>query len=174
MVFGMGTGGPMHEGVGAPVTDPGPAGRWHRARSAVAVTGALMAMRRTVFEHIGGFDTRLSVAFNDVDMCLRSRAAGLRVIQSPVIRAIHYESKTRGANTTCPQVAWDLEELTTLHERWGDALFVDPGYNPHWTRYGRPFDAYRLPGLYEIVRHIDFSGSDGPWRPVPAATESWW
>src|SRR5579871_1399647 len=45
-----------------------------------AVTGAVMAMRREVFDRVGGFDeVALPVEFNDVDFCLRVRESGLRV-----------------------------------------------------------------------------------------------
>ena len=45
-------------------------------REMSAVTGACLAMRRKVFDQIGGFDTTLAVAFNDVLLCLNARKAG--------------------------------------------------------------------------------------------------
>ncbi len=178
MIFGMGAGGPVHEGVGRSGADAGPAGRWSTPRSASAVTGAFLAMRRDAFDQIGRFDAvGLSIAFNDVDICLRVRAAGLRVLQTPEISLIHYESKTRGMNVTRSRIAWDLEELALLRRRWGTALFSDPGYNPHWTRYGQPFDGYRFPSLREVVRHIDRSAKSQPWNPSAgddARDLVWW
>lgn len=174
MILGIGSGGPVHEGIGRSAKDLGPSGRWSRARSAAAVTGAFLAVRRTVFEDIGGFDAaQLSIAFNDVDLCLRVREAGYRVIQTPTIRLIHHESKTRGLNVTRGQVAWDLEELAVVHRRWGAALFEDPGYNPHWTRVGQPFDGYRFPTLAETLYHIDRSARANPWRVTAHADGDW-
>lgn len=165
MIFGIGSGGPIHEGIGHADGDSGPNGRWSRVRSAAAVTGAFLAVRRSVFEAIGGFDAaRLSIAFNDVDLCLRVREAGYRIVQTPAIRLVHHESKTRGLNVTRSQVAWDLEELTVVHRRWGAALFEDPGYNPHWTRAGQPFDGYRFPAMRETLDHIDRSARPNPWQ----------
>ncbi len=177
MIFGMGAGGPVHEGVGRKGDDPGPTGRWALPRSASAVTGAFMAMRRTVFDVVGRFDAKaFSIAFNDVDLCLRVRAAGFRILQTPLIALIHYESKTRGMNATRSRIAWDLEELTLLHRRWGAELFADPAYNPHWTRTGLPFDGYRFPGLREIVHHIDRSARPQPWRVSAGGGDDvfWW
>ncbi|RMB25754.1 GT2 family glycosyltransferase [Sphingomonas sp. PP-F2F-G114-C0414] len=171
MIFGIGSGGPVHEGIGHSARDRGPSGRWSRARSAAAVTGAFLAVRRHVFEDIGGFDAvELSIAFNDVDLCLRIREAGYRVIQTPTIRLIHHESKTRGLNVTRSQVAWDLEELAVVHRRWGAALFEDPGYNPHWTRIGQPFDGYRFPSLSETLSHIERSARADPWQVTAHAS----
>lgn len=165
MIFGIGSGGPIHEGIGHSERDPGPNGRWSRVRSAAAVTGAFLAVRRSVFDAIGGFDAaRLSIAFNDVDLCLRVREAGYRIVQTPAIRLVHHESKTRGLNVTRSQVAWDLEELAVVHRRWGAGLFEDPGYNPHWTRVGQPFDGYRFPAMRETLDHIDRSARANPWQ----------
>lgn len=175
IVMGMGNGGPIHEGVGRSITE-GPNDRWRKPRSAAAVTGAFLAMRRDVFAGVGGFDAvRFAIAFNDIDLCLRLRAAGFRVVMASDILLIHHESKTRGMNITRSQVAWDLDELGRLHDRWGAALFADPAYNPHWTRTGHPFDGYRIPSMREIVRHIDDSARANPWAPVATRDETlWW
>ncbi len=164
MIMGMANGGPVHEGIGHAGTAPGAMGRHTKERAAAAATGAFLAITRSRFDEIGGFDaTGLSIAFNDVDLCLKVRRAGLLVVQTPHIQLIHYESQSRGMNTTRSQVAWDLDELGTLYQRWGDALFDDPAYNPHWTRIGQPFDGYRFPGLLEITRHVERSARQKPW-----------
>ena len=166
IVMGMGNGGPIHEGVGRSI-EAGPNDRWRKRRSASAVTGAFLAMRRDVFSTIGGFDAvNFAIAFNDIDICLRCREAGFRVVMASDILVIHHESKTRGMNVTRSQIAWDLDELGRLYDRWGPALFVDPAYNPHWTRVGHPFDGYRYPSLQEILRHISISGRKAPWAPI--------
>ncbi|MET3713215.1 GT2 family glycosyltransferase [Sphingomonas trueperi] len=175
MVFGMGAGGPVHEGVGHHADQAGPGGRWHRTRCAAAVTGAFLAVRSSAFDAVGGFDeSHLAIAFNDVDLCLRLRALGHRIVQTGDIRLIHHESKSRGLNVTQGQVAWDLEELGVVHRRWGAALFEDPFYNPHWTRTGQPFDGYRFPSTREVVRHIDRSATPAPWAAKPAEPRRWW
>lgn len=164
MIMGMGNGGPVHEALGLAATEPGAMGRQTRERSAAAVTGAFLGITRSLFDELGGFDaTGLAIAFNDVDLCFKVRRAGLLVVQTPHIQLIHYESKSRGINTTRSQVAWDLDELGTLYRRWGDGLFDDPGYNPHWTRIGQPFDGYRFPTTLEIANHINRSARPKPW-----------
>lgn len=155
---------PVHDGLGAAVSDGGPLGRWRRSRAAAAVTGAFMACRRDVFEQVGGFDARLAIAYNDIDFCLKVRAAGMQVLYAANIELLHHESKTRGHNDRPEKVAWDDAELADLHRRWGDDLFLDPGLNPHWASARlRPYDGYRAPPLSVILEHLERSARPRPW-----------
>ena len=56
-----------------------------------AVTAACMALRKTVFDEVGGFDENLPNNFNDVDFCLRLREANLRVVYEPRAIVDHFE-----------------------------------------------------------------------------------
>ena len=102
---------------------------WIRyARNVSAVTGACMAVRRSVFEELGGFDTAFPVNYNDVDFCLRARRAGYNVIYEPASVLRHHESSTRLRGTT-----WQEREL--FYERWGGIFEQgDPYYSPNLTR----------------------------------------
>lgn len=151
-----------HEGIGQSNGIAGPGDRWMQTRAVSAVTGAFMAMSRSLFQSLNGFEERLAIAYNDIDMCLRVRERGGRVLYVPEIGLVHHESATRGHNRTRGQVAWDQSELAFLARRWGDALRVDPGYNPQWALRGVPFDGFREPAMSEVLRHIDM-GKD-PWR----------
>ena len=64
------------------------------------VTAACMAVRRTVFEEADGFDETLSVAYNDVDLCLRIGARGYRNVWTPFAELYHYESVSQGDDRT--------------------------------------------------------------------------
>lgn len=66
---------------------------WYRDYS--AVTGACMAMRREVFEQVGGFDEDYQLVFSDIEICLRVIDAGYRVVYTPFARLIHHEGMTR-------------------------------------------------------------------------------
>ena len=86
-----------HDGVGLPGSDAGYLDRYAVLRRSVAVTGACMAVRREVFQSLGGFDSaRLAVEGNDVDLCLKAQAAGLAVLYNPHATLYHLESKSRG------------------------------------------------------------------------------
>ncbi len=72
--------------------------QWHSvAREVSAVTGACLMTRAEIYRTLGGFDeTDFGVAYNDVDYCLRVRAAGHRIIYTPQAKLMHWGSATRG------------------------------------------------------------------------------
>ena len=62
-----------------------------------AVTGACLFCKRELYEEVGFMDEEnFSVAFNDVDFCLKAREKGYLNIYNPYVILMHYESKTRG------------------------------------------------------------------------------
>ena len=125
----------QHAGVVAGIGDGvGHAGRYSRGskiwpwllatRDVSAVTGACLAIRKQVFEQLGGFDTVFPNNYNDVDLCFRARSAGYRVICVPVPGLIHAECQSR------PGVV-RFEERYRFFERWADTLGrPDPYYSP--------------------------------------------
>ncbi|MFE1598147.1 glycosyltransferase family 2 protein [Methylobacterium sp. ID0610] len=128
-----GVAGHSHLGIGP--EDPGYFGRMVMTQEVSAVTGACLMMRRSVFAEVGGFDAdRLTVAFNDVDLCLRIRQAGYRIIWTPHASLIHHESKSRGQEDTPEKRARFESEVMTMLERWGPQLRNDPYYNPNFAR----------------------------------------
>jgi len=103
------------------------------AREVSAVTAACMMVRRQVFEEMGGFDERIRVAFNDVDLCLRMRQAGYLVVYTPLATLIHHESATRKA-------LHPPEDERLVRERWRELLAAgDPYYNPNLSRTREDF-----------------------------------
>ncbi|MFZ1382865.1 MAG: glycosyltransferase [Scrofimicrobium sp.] len=68
------------------------------------VTGACLALRRETFEQVGRFDEQLPSNFNDVDLCLKIRSEGMRVIWLSQVRAFHFESLSRDNTVTRPEV----------------------------------------------------------------------
>ncbi|HTU69734.1 MAG TPA: glycosyltransferase family 2 protein [Candidatus Baltobacteraceae bacterium] len=98
-----------------------------------AVTGACMMVRRDVFESVGGFDEKLAFAFNDVDFCLKVRQAGYQNVFLPHVRLYHYESKSRGLETTPEKQARFEREVNTMIDRWKTDVTPDPCYSPNLT-----------------------------------------
>jgi GT2 family glycosyltransferase len=66
---------------------------WYR--DYLALTGACLMLRTEVFWRAGGFDERLSLCGNDVELCLRVRRLGLQVVYNPFARLHHLEGATR-------------------------------------------------------------------------------
>jgi GT2 family glycosyltransferase len=88
------------------------------------VTGAVFATRRSVLEMVNGFDERFSLEFNDVDLCLRLKLLGYKIIYTPFAEMLHYEkSSRRDALPRGDQVALFLK-------RWGELLSNDPAFHP--------------------------------------------
>lgn len=110
-------------------SDPGYFGRAILHQSLSAVTGACMMVRRSIFLEAGGFDEKLSVAFNDVDFCLRVRQKGYRNIWTPYAEMIHHESVSRGYEDNEEKQERFLNEINLMKSRWGNELVSDPAYN---------------------------------------------
>ncbi|MFA5861955.1 MAG: glycosyltransferase family 2 protein [Candidatus Thermoplasmatota archaeon] len=55
----------------------------------VGIVPGLMAVRRAAFEAVGGFDGDFATYFEDADLSLRLRGAGLRTVLAPRARARH-------------------------------------------------------------------------------------
>ena len=99
-----------------------------------AVTAACMMMKRPLFEQLGGFEEKLSVAFNDVDLCLRMVEAGYLVVYNPHVEMLHYESKSRGAEDSKEKVRRFQGEIEFMRTRWISLLKKgDPYYNENLT-----------------------------------------
>jgi GT2 family glycosyltransferase len=94
-------------------------------RDVTAVTGAMLAVRADLFQQMGGFDAAFPVNYNDVDLCLRMRKAGLRVVCLNLGKVIHRESQTRVAGTR-------YHEREALYQRWAGILSrPDEFYSRH-------------------------------------------
>jgi GT2 family glycosyltransferase len=133
VVLGLG-GVAGHAHVGVPDDEGGYAGRALFAQEVSAVTGAGMLVRRSAFDEVGGFDeTNLPVAFNDIDLCLKLRRAGYRIIYTPAFRAEHYESLSRGDDERPIQEARLFQETEVMRARWGETLLRDPFYSRHFS-----------------------------------------
>jgi GT2 family glycosyltransferase len=65
-------------------------GQYDEPADAPFVTGAVLALRRAVFQQTGGFDAGFyPVYYEDVDLCFRARAAGWRVVYLPTVVGLH-------------------------------------------------------------------------------------
>ncbi|MCB6195009.1 MULTISPECIES: glycosyltransferase family 2 protein [Blautia] len=95
-----------------------------------AVTAACMMVKREVFFEVNGFEEKLTVAFNDVDFCLRVRRKGYLVVYDPFAELYHYESKSRGTEDSKEKVRRFQSEIEFMRCRWETLLKEgDPYYN---------------------------------------------
>lgn len=75
-------------------------GRLRCVQEISAVTAACMMVKTSVFKAVGGFDEELKVAFNDIDLCMKVRKYGVKIVFTPYAELYHYESKSRGMEDT--------------------------------------------------------------------------
>lgn len=100
-----------------------------------AVTAACMMVERVKLERIGGWEELFTVEYNDVDLCLRLRAAGYNNVYLPDVSLYHFESLTRGhPHMTKESYERHLREVGLFKERWAAYVQDDPCYNPNLTR----------------------------------------
>ncbi len=103
-------------------------------REVSGCTGACLMVRKSVFEEVNGMGEDFVVALNDVDLCLKIRAAGYEIIFNPYARLYHYESKSRGYEDTMEKQARFQREITRLQTKWEKEITEkDPYYNPNLT-----------------------------------------
>ena len=124
-----------HWYIGASPDEPGPMGRLFVRQTLSAVTGACMLVTRDCFETLGGFDEdNFAIAYNDIDFCLRARAAGYRTVWTPFARLVHHESLSRGSDDKGPQYERFRQETARLQQRHGTKTFVDDAFSPFYDR----------------------------------------
>ena len=113
-----------------------------------AVTAACMMVKKSVFEMAGGFTEELSVAFNDVDLCLKIGKCGYLVVYDPYAKLYHMESKTRGAEDNKAKVRRFQTEIEYMRCHWIDILKNgDPNYNKNLSLTKWNYSLKPLPGM---------------------------
>lgn len=130
----------VHAFAGLDDRDSGYMVRLHVNTNYSAVTGACMMMRMDLFEKVNGFDEKLAVAYNDVDLCLKVRKENKLVVYDAFASWHHYESLSRGYDVSEEKKARLKEEGTYLQNKWKDVYAgTDPYYNLNFDDE-RPFE----------------------------------
>lgn len=109
--------------------EPGYMGRAIVSQDLTAVTAACMMVKASVYRQVEGMEEAFAVAYNDVDFCLKLRAAGYLVVYDAFAELYHYESKTRGYDNEGEQRERLDRERELLCSRWPAAMHGDPYYN---------------------------------------------
>lgn len=123
-----------HTFVGAGRHDTGYQKRLLCAQDYSAVTAACLMVKHELYREVGGLTEEFEVAFNDIDFCLKIRAAGKLVVYNPYAELHHYESKSRGYDDTPEKMRRFNSEIERFQKRWAEILRNgDPYYNPNLT-----------------------------------------
>ncbi len=108
-----------------------------------ACTAACLMVRKDVFQEVGGYQEILSVAFNDVDLCLKIREKGYLVVFNPVAECYHHESRSRGYDNKGEKKQRMEREKAILKSRW-ERYYTeegDPYYNRNFGKNSISYDA---------------------------------
>lgn len=129
-----------------------------------AVTGACLLIRKSIYENLGGLDeVAFPVPYNDVDICIKIREAGLLVVWTPFATLWHLESASRGSGKTVEQISdshrlqRETAGVSAMLLRWMPNIANDPAFNKNLSL--RNTDA-------RVSMQVITSWSNN-WRPRP-------
>jgi GT2 family glycosyltransferase/predicted SAM-dependent methyltransferase len=94
-------------------------------RNVLSVTAACVAIRRTLFEELGGFDERFELCGSDVALGIDAVIAGYRNVCTPFAGVKHLESATRGTDVP----SRDFFTSYWRYQRWVSG--GDPYFSPN-------------------------------------------
>ncbi|SHF57869.1 Glycosyltransferase, GT2 family [Desulfacinum infernum DSM 9756] len=167
---------PVHLWRGVPLTAP----QVNQRREMDAVTGACLLISKSLFEKVGGFDESYYMYFEDVDLNLKVRSLGKRVIYCPESVVIHFEGKS--SPNQCVVDRLNNQSYRKFHERWGQVLNARAplgkknGLSPSPRRTGRveacgTASAKTLRGIRWQSQVLSFSGHASHARRIIAALQ---
>jgi GT2 family glycosyltransferase len=123
---------------GFPAASDGYFGSLSCAREVSAVTAACMALRTETFLELGGFREAFRTIYQDVDLCLRLRARGKRILYTPHAVLYHYESHSRGNR-------YDVLDRALILDLWGKVIAAgDPYFNSNLDASSRGYELLEL------------------------------
>ena len=109
-----------------------------------------MLVKKELFTSVGGFDENLAIAYNDIDLCLKIKALGFRVVWTPYAELIHHESISRGDDFQTEKYERLKKEGEYLLNRWRDIIQNDSAYSPNLTVEAENFGLAWPPRLKEL------------------------
>ncbi len=90
-------------------------------------SGAALMIRKSLFEKLGGFDTKYEPAYyEDTDLSFKVRKAGYRVFYQPLSEIIHYEGITGGTDLSTGTKKHQAINRSTFAETWAVELMTKP------------------------------------------------
>ncbi|MCW3006060.1 MAG: glycosyl transferase family 2 [Solirubrobacterales bacterium] len=113
------------------------------------VTGACLVMPADGFRALAGFDEQYVNGWEDVDLCLRIRSGGQRIVYRGDIVIVHCEGATRG------RLQGVTPNAAVFYARWGSLIEDDlPSFRAIWGA------GYAPPGA-------------GPAEPADVVVDGW-
>ncbi len=127
-----------------------------------AVTGACLLMERELYWSIGGMDEAFKNSYEDVDLCLKVRSRGYRVVVCTNSVVYHFEGMSEGRcasdfrNLALFKARWD-KHIDCDDDRWNTLDKIREGSNEFETHRGYDtVQEHRLEDLWERVYSCSF------------------
>ena len=133
VILGLG-GVASHAYIGADRNDLGYLGRLCVPYNYSANTAACLLVSRKKFDEVGGLEEDLTVAYNDNDFNIKLLQKGYYNVFLPQVELIHYESKTRGYDTTEEKKKRFETEVNYMQNKWKHELRNDSFYNKNFSK----------------------------------------
>lgn len=132
VILGMGANGVAeHPHIGLPMGDAGYMNRAVVTQNVSAVTAACLMIEKSLYQQVGGLDEeKFKILYNDVDLCLKVRESGKKIVWTPYVSLIHHGSsslKKRKQNKK--RLEQTQQEIDNMLEKWLPQLSNDPAYN---------------------------------------------
>ena len=135
VILGLG-GVASHAYIGATRDDFGMYGRLRVPYNYSACTAACLMIKKTKFLEVGGLEENLKVAYNDIDFNIKLLEKGYYNVFLPNVELLHYESKSRGLDTTSEKYKRFQLEEKYMYDKWKNKLTEDRFYNPNFSKKG--------------------------------------
>lgn len=133
VILGLG-GVASHAYLGADINDLGLYGRLRVPYNYGAVTAACLVVKKSKYKEINGLEEELKVAYNDVDFNIKLLKKGYYNICTPQVMLHHFESKSRGLDTTSEKYKRFQKESKYMYDKWGETLELDNFYNKNFSQ----------------------------------------
>lgn len=97
-------------------------------------TAACLLINKKKYEEIGGLEEKLKVNYNDVDFNLKLIDKGYYNVFLPNICLYHYESKSRGLDTSVEKQKRFEQEWNYIEKKWSKYIKHDKFYNDNFSK----------------------------------------
>ena len=126
----------------------------NQSREYQFVTGAMLAIRREIFENAGRFDENYFYGHEDLDLCLNVRKLGYKIWYNSKIVAYHFESITKKSmglekfeSYIINHDSYDYKNELYFRNKWKDYIKIDAD------------DYYAYDGFYNLIFNIDLKNN---------------
>ena len=117
----------------------------HTTRNVSAVDGACLAVRRSVFSEIGGFDETYLRAYSNVDLCFKAEESGYLTVYTPEAALKHLSVSDGGSVGQRRRGSEYFQDKAQLLQLWNEKLSKsDPFFNPNLSHSANDASQYRF------------------------------